>query len=121
MASSFAHFVPIDHDTPLLFPLNFCDWVPDGHLVHFILDAMVGLNLAHVRVNICGTGAPDLAPRQRRVCDHFPPPLWNPPPNHPRNPDPRARQRVQVNKTEKKPAIRRAQIVAKEAQTGITV
>lgn len=31
-------FVSIDRDTPLLLPPNLRDWVPEDHLVHFILD-----------------------------------------------------------------------------------
>jgi len=35
-----AHFVNIDRDTPLLLPPDLWDWVPDNHIVHFILDAV---------------------------------------------------------------------------------
>ena len=44
-------FVPLEHDTRLLLPANLRDWVPAGHLVHFILDAVGGLDLRQVRVN----------------------------------------------------------------------
>jgi len=50
-------FVPIDRDTPLLLPPNLRDWVPDDHLVHFILDAVAALDLRRVKVNERGTGS----------------------------------------------------------------
>ncbi len=56
-------FVPIDHDTPLLFPPNLRDWVPADHLVHFLLDAVDGLDLRQVRVNTRGTGSAQYPPR----------------------------------------------------------
>ena len=56
-------FVPIDHDTPLLFPPNLRDWVPADHLVHFLLDAVDGLDLRQVRVNTRGTGSEQYPPR----------------------------------------------------------
>jgi len=32
-----ARFVNIDHDTPLLLPPDLRAWVPEDHLVHFIM------------------------------------------------------------------------------------
>jgi len=49
-------FVNIDHDTPLLLPPDMRDWVPDNHLVHFIMDAVGLLDLSQARVNHRGTG-----------------------------------------------------------------
>ena len=40
-----ARLMVIDRDTPLLLPPNLRDWVPDDHLVHFILDAVDALDL----------------------------------------------------------------------------
>ena len=56
-------FVPIDRDTPLLLPPNLRDWVPADHLVHFVLDAVEGLDLRPVRVNTRGTGDAQYPPR----------------------------------------------------------
>ena len=39
-----ARFVNIDHDTPLLLPPNRRDWVPDDHLIHFILNPAVEIH-----------------------------------------------------------------------------
>ena len=55
-------FVSIDHDTPLLLPPNLRDWVPDDHLVHFILDAVAALDLRQVKVNERGTGSEQYPP-----------------------------------------------------------
>lgn len=57
-----ARFVNIDYDTPLLLPPNMRDWVPAGHLAHFILDAVEELDLRQVRVNERGTGHPQYPP-----------------------------------------------------------
>jgi transposase len=55
-------FVTIDRDTPLLLPPNLRDWVPEDHLVHFILDAVAALNLSQVKVNERGTGSAQYPP-----------------------------------------------------------
>jgi transposase len=49
-------FVNIDHDTPLLLPPDLRQWVPKGHLVHFIMDAVAELDLSTAKVNERGTG-----------------------------------------------------------------
>lgn len=51
-----ARFVNIDHDTPLLLPPDLRQWVPEGHLVHFIMDAVSELDLSKAKVNERGTG-----------------------------------------------------------------
>jgi transposase len=58
-----ARFVTIDYDTPLLLPPNLRDWVPAGHLAHFILDAVEEMDLRQVRVNERGTGNAQYPPR----------------------------------------------------------
>jgi transposase len=58
-----ARFVTIDYDTPLLLPPNLREWVPAGHLAHFILDAVEELDLRQVRVNERGTGSEQYPPR----------------------------------------------------------
>jgi transposase len=55
-------FVTIDRDTPLLLPPDLRDWVPEDHLVHFILDAVAALNLSQVKVNERGTGSAQYPP-----------------------------------------------------------
>jgi transposase len=51
-----ARFVNIDHDTPLLLPPDLRQWVPDKHLVHFVMDAVAELDLREAQVNERGTG-----------------------------------------------------------------
>jgi transposase len=58
-----ARFVTIDYDTPLLLPRNLRDWVPVGHLAHFILDVVEEIDLRQVRVNERGTGSEQYPPR----------------------------------------------------------
>jgi transposase len=58
-----ARFVTVDYDTPLLLPPNLRDWVPAGHLAHFILDAVEEMDLRQVRVNYRGTGSAQYPPR----------------------------------------------------------
>ena len=57
-----AEFVCVDHDTPLLRPPDLRDWVPEGHLVHFIMDAVRLLDVGQARVNERGTGSPQYPP-----------------------------------------------------------
>jgi len=56
-------FVNIDRDTPLLLPPDLRQWVPEDHLVHYILDAVESLPLTTLRVNERGTGSPQFPPR----------------------------------------------------------
>ena len=58
-----ARFVTIDYDTPLMLPPNLREWVPAGHLAHFILDVVEEMNLRQVRVNERGTGSEQYPPR----------------------------------------------------------
>ena len=58
-----ARFVNIDYDTPLILPPNLRDWVPAGHLAHFILDAVEEMDLRQISVNDRGTGSPQYPPR----------------------------------------------------------
>jgi hypothetical protein len=34
-----ARYVNIDRETPMLLPPDLRDWLPENHLVHFILEA----------------------------------------------------------------------------------
>jgi hypothetical protein len=50
-----ARFVNMDHDTPLLLPPDLRDWVSPDHIVHFVMDAVVALDLSRARTNQRGT------------------------------------------------------------------
>jgi transposase len=51
-----ARFVNVDHDTPLLLPPDLRQWVPEKHLVHFVMDAVAELDLRQAQINERGTG-----------------------------------------------------------------
>ncbi len=61
-----ARLVNVDHDTPLLLPVDVREWVPKDHLVHFVMDAVNELDLSVVRLNERGTGSAQYPPRRRR-------------------------------------------------------
>jgi transposase len=55
-------FVPIDHNQPLLLPPDLRDWIPDDDLVHFIIEAVNGLDLNVFKVNMKGSGSAQYPP-----------------------------------------------------------
>lgn len=57
-----ARFVTIDHDTSLLLPPDQRDWVPENHLVHFVMDAVGLLNMGSAQTNHRGTGSAQYPP-----------------------------------------------------------
>ena len=57
-----AKFVSIDRSIPMLMPLDLRDWLPENHLVHFILDAVSKLNLISFNVNTSGSGSEQYPP-----------------------------------------------------------
>ena len=57
-----ARFVNIDHDTPLLLPPDLRAWMPEDHLVHFIMEAVGLLDLSTARINHRGTGSDQYPP-----------------------------------------------------------
>lgn len=57
-----AKFVNVDRDTALLLPPDMRAWVPEDHLVHFLLDAVEQLDLSAARVNERGSGSEQYPP-----------------------------------------------------------
>ena len=55
-------FVWIDHDTPMLLPPDLRAWVPEDHLVHFIMEAVGLLDVGGARVNQRGSGSEQSPP-----------------------------------------------------------
>lgn len=51
-----ARFVNVDRNTPMLLPPDLRDWVPEDHIVHFILDAVETLGGDSWIVNERGSG-----------------------------------------------------------------
>jgi transposase len=57
-----ARFVNLDRHTPMFLPCDLRDWLPAGHIVHLILDAVEQLPLSHFHVNHRGTGSEQYPP-----------------------------------------------------------
>ena len=57
-----ARFVNLDRQTPMFLPCDLREWVPSGHIVHFILDAVEQIPTAHFPVNHRGTGSEQYPP-----------------------------------------------------------
>jgi transposase len=57
-----ARFVNIDRQTPMFLPCDLRQWVPEGHIIHFIIDAVEQIPTAHFHVNHRGTGSEQYPP-----------------------------------------------------------
>lgn len=57
-----ARFVNLDRQTPMFLPCDLREWIPEGHIVHFIVEAVEQLPLAHFHVNHRGTGSQQYPP-----------------------------------------------------------
>lgn len=55
-------FVNLDRLTPMFLPCDLRDWVPEDHIVHFILDAVEQIPTEQFRVNQRGTGSEQYPP-----------------------------------------------------------
>ena len=57
-----ARLVNVDRQTPMFLPCDLREWVPAGHVVHFILDAVEQIPTGHFHVNDRGTGSEQYPP-----------------------------------------------------------
>ena len=55
-------FVNVDRDTPMLLPPSLQDWLPEGHLAHFVVETVTLLPLHGFKVNTRGTGSAQFPP-----------------------------------------------------------
>ena len=55
-------FVSVDREQPLLLPPDLRDWIPQDDLVHFVIQAVEGLDLATFKVNVKGSGSAQYSP-----------------------------------------------------------
>ena len=55
-------FVNIDRETPMLFPVDMRDWLPEDHLVHFIIEAIGLIGVTDFKVNKRGSGYEQFPP-----------------------------------------------------------
>ncbi|MBN1523591.1 MAG: IS1182 family transposase [Spirochaetales bacterium] len=58
-----ARFVNVDRDTPMLLPPSLKDWVAENDMVHFVIEAVEGMELHGLKVNRQGGGSPQYPPR----------------------------------------------------------
>src|SRR5260370_4418342 len=52
-----ARLINLDRQTPMLLPCDLREWVPQEHMVHFILDAVEESRTGHFRVSAGGTAS----------------------------------------------------------------
>ena len=57
-----ARFVDLDRQTPMFLPYDLREWVPGGHIVHVILEAVEQMPTAHFRINHRGSGSEQYPP-----------------------------------------------------------
>ena len=57
-----ARLVNLDRQTPMFLPCDLREWVPQEHIVHFILDAVEQIPTAHFQINDRGTGSEQYPP-----------------------------------------------------------
>ena len=57
-----ARFINLDRQTPMFLPCDLREWVPDGHIVHFILEAVEQIPTDQFRVNHRGSGSEQYPP-----------------------------------------------------------
>ena len=55
-------FVNIDRETPMLFPVDMREWLPEDHLVHFVIEAIEQIGISGFKVNHRGTGSEQYPP-----------------------------------------------------------
>lgn len=58
-----SHFVSIDRQTPMLLPEDMREWVPENHIVHFILEAVEEIPETVLHINWRGSGSDQYPPR----------------------------------------------------------
>jgi transposase len=57
-----ARFVNLDRQTPMFLPCDLREWVPEDHLVHFLLDAVDQIPTTHFHINHRGSGSEQYPP-----------------------------------------------------------
>ncbi len=55
-------FIPIDRDTPYIFPPSVQDYLPDDHLARFVVDIVDQLDLSHLSAVYTGRGSKPFHP-----------------------------------------------------------
>lgn len=55
-------FISVDRSTRMLLPIDMRDWLPEDHLVHFIIETVESLDTSAFSVNIRGSGKAQYPP-----------------------------------------------------------
>ena len=55
-------FVSVDRDQPLLLPPDLRDWIPQDDWVHFVIEAVEGLDLTRFKLNAKASGSAQYPP-----------------------------------------------------------
>ena len=55
-------FVDIEWENPMMFPVDMRGWLPEDHLVHFIVEAIKQINISGFKVNKRGSGSEQFPP-----------------------------------------------------------
>jgi len=55
-------FVNIDRETPMLFPVDMRDWLPEDHLAYFVIEAIEQIGVAGFKANRRGSGSEQYPP-----------------------------------------------------------
>ena len=58
-----SRFVIVDRNTPMLFPPDLRDWIPEDDMVHFVIEAVEGMSLRCLKVNRRGSGSEQYPPK----------------------------------------------------------
>jgi len=56
-------FVNVDRQTPMLLPPDLREWVPQDDMVHFVIEAVEGMNLPTFKINRRGSGSQQYPPK----------------------------------------------------------
>ena len=52
----------LDRDTPMLLPCDMRDWLPEDHIVHFVIDTVEMMDISGFKINHRGTGSEQYNP-----------------------------------------------------------
>ena len=56
-------FVNVDRNTPMLLPPDLREWIPEDDMVHFVIEAVAGMNLTTLQINRRGSGSEQYPPK----------------------------------------------------------
>jgi len=57
----------VDRHTPMILPPDIRDWIPENHMVHFIIEAVEQMNLSGFKINVRGSGSEQYSPSMMLV------------------------------------------------------